>query len=74
MLAIVEYLAQMIADGELSSESVTPESEHGAAGALMGAARDRVLAFTASSSQGPPARACRPRGAPRGPSATMRRS
>ena len=50
--AIVEYMAQMIADGELSSESVTPESEHGAAGALMGAARDRVLAFTASSSQG----------------------
>lgn len=50
--AIVEYLAQMIADGELSAESVTPESEHGAGGAVMGAARDRVLAFTASSSQG----------------------
>jgi hypothetical protein len=50
--AIVEYLAQMIADGDLTAESVTPESEHGAAGALMGAARDRVLAFTASSSQG----------------------
>lgn len=50
--AIVEYLAQMVADGDLSSESVTPESEHGAGGALMGAARDRVLAFTASSSQG----------------------
>ncbi len=49
---IVEYLAQMIADGELTAEAVTPESEHGAAGALMGAARDRVLAFTASSSQG----------------------
>ena len=50
--AIVENLAQMIADGELSAESVTPESEHGAGGAIMGAARDRVLAFTASSSQG----------------------
>lgn len=50
--AIVEYLAQMIADGDLSAEGVTPESEHGAGGALMGAARDRVLAFTASSSQG----------------------
>jgi pyruvate ferredoxin oxidoreductase alpha subunit len=50
--AIVEYLAQMIADGEVSAESVTPESEHGAGGAIMGAARDRVLAFTASSSQG----------------------
>jgi pyruvate ferredoxin oxidoreductase alpha subunit len=50
--AIVEYLAQMIADGDLSAESVTPESEHGAGGAIMGAARDRVLAFTASSSQG----------------------
>ena len=49
---IVENLAQMMADGELSSEGVTPESEHGAGGAIMGAARDRVLAFTASSSQG----------------------
>ncbi|MGO9007009.1 MAG: 2-oxoacid:acceptor oxidoreductase family protein [Beijerinckiaceae bacterium] len=49
---IVEHLAQMVADGELSAESVTPESEHGAGGAIMGAARDRVLAFTASSSQG----------------------
>lgn len=50
--AIVEYLAQMIADGKLCAEGVTPESEHGAGGAIMGAARDRVLAFTASSSQG----------------------
>jgi pyruvate ferredoxin oxidoreductase alpha subunit len=50
--AIVEYLAQMMADGKLAAEGVTPESEHGAGGALMGAARDRVLAFTASSSQG----------------------
>lgn len=50
--AIVEYLAQMVADGQLSSEGVIPESEHGAGGALLGAARDRVLAFTASSSQG----------------------
>lgn len=50
--AIVEYLAQMIADGKVSAESVTPESEHGAGGAILGAARDRVLAFTASSSQG----------------------
>jgi len=49
---IVENLAQMIADGELCAEGVTPESEHGAGGAIMGAARDRVLAFTASSSQG----------------------
>jgi pyruvate ferredoxin oxidoreductase alpha subunit len=50
--AIVEYLAQMIADGDLSAERVTPDSEHGAGGAIMGAARDRVLAFTASSPQG----------------------
>lgn len=49
---IVEYLAQMIADGALSAEGVTPESEHGAGGAVMGAARDRVLAFTATCSQG----------------------
>ncbi|MGK5092790.1 2-oxoacid:acceptor oxidoreductase family protein [Deltaproteobacteria bacterium TL4] len=49
---VVEYLAQMIADGELSSEGVTPESEHGAGGAVLGAARDRVLAFTATCSQG----------------------
>ncbi|MBI1748792.1 MAG: 2-oxoacid:acceptor oxidoreductase family protein [Acidobacteria bacterium] len=49
---IVEHLAQMIADGDLSAEGVTPESEHGAGGAVMGAARDRVLAFTATCSQG----------------------
>ena len=49
---IVERLAQMVAEGELSSESVTPESEHGAGGAVLGAARDRVLTFTATSSQG----------------------
>ena len=49
---IVEYLSQMIADGTLSAEGVTPESEHGAAGALLGAARDRVLSFTATCSQG----------------------
>lgn len=49
---IVEYLAQMMADGTLSAEGVTPESEHGAGGAVLGAARDRVLAFTATCSQG----------------------
>ncbi len=49
---IVETLAKMVAEGELSAESVTPESEHGAAGAVLGAARDRVLTFTATSSQG----------------------
>ncbi|RKZ38085.1 MAG: hypothetical protein DRQ37_00155 [Gammaproteobacteria bacterium] len=49
---IVESLAQMIADGTLDAESVTPESEHGAGGAVLGAARDRVLTFTATSSQG----------------------
>lgn len=49
---IVEHLSQMIADGALSAEAVTPESEHGAGGALLGAARDRVLAFTATCSQG----------------------
>lgn len=49
---IVEWLAKMIADGILSAEGVTPESEHGAGAAVMGAARDRVLAFTATSSQG----------------------
>jgi len=31
---IVEYLAQMIADGELTAEGVAPESEHGAGGAV----------------------------------------
>jgi pyruvate ferredoxin oxidoreductase alpha subunit len=49
---VVEYLAQMIADGDVTAESVTPESEHGAAGAVLGAARDRVLCFTATCSQG----------------------
>ncbi len=49
---IVETLARMVVDGELCAESVTPESEHGAGGALLGAARDRVMTFTATSSQG----------------------
>ncbi len=49
---VVETLAKMVVDGELNAESVTPESEHGAGGAILGAARDRVLAFTATSSQG----------------------
>lgn len=49
---VVEHLAQMVADGEVSAETVTPESEHGAAGAVLGAARDRVLCFTATCSQG----------------------
>lgn len=49
---VVEHLSQMIADGTLSAEGVTPESEHGAGGAVLGAARDRVLAFTATCSQG----------------------
>jgi len=49
---IVEHLSQMGADGKLSAVIVTPESEHGAGGAILGAARDNVLCFTATSSQG----------------------
>ncbi len=49
---IVEALAQMVADGELSCQFVNVESEHSAASVVLGASATGVRAFTATSSQG----------------------
>ena len=49
---IVEELAQMVADGQLSSQFVNVESEHSAASVVLGASATGVRAYTASSSQG----------------------
>jgi len=49
---IVEYLAQMVADGELKAEYLRVDSEFSAASAVYGAAATGVRAYTASSSQG----------------------
>jgi len=50
--AVVEYLAQMIADGKLDSTMVQVESEHAAMNLVMGAAAAGGRVFTASSAQG----------------------
>ncbi|MBU1398294.1 MAG: transketolase C-terminal domain-containing protein [Pseudomonadota bacterium] len=49
---IVEGLARMVADGELSSEFVRVESEFSAASVLAGASAAGSRSYTASSSQG----------------------
>ena len=50
---IVEFLAQMHADGELGScEFVNVESEHSAASVCLGASATGARAFTATTSQG----------------------
>ncbi len=49
---IVEFLAQMVADGELSCEFVNVESEHSAASVCLGASATGARSFTATSSQG----------------------
>ena len=49
---IVEDLAQMVADGTLSSQFVNVESEHSAASVVLGASATGVRAYTATSSQG----------------------
>lgn len=49
---IVEELAQMVADGDLSSQFVNVESEHSAASVVLGASATGVRAYTATSSQG----------------------
>ncbi len=49
---IVEGLAQMVADGELSAEYVRVESEFSAASVISGASAAGSRAYTASSSQG----------------------
>jgi pyruvate ferredoxin oxidoreductase alpha subunit len=49
---IVEELAQMVADGEFSSQFVNVESEHSAASVVLGAVATGVRSYTATSSQG----------------------
>lgn len=49
---IVEWLAKMVADGELDSEFVNVESEFSAASVISGASAAGSRAYTASSSQG----------------------
>jgi pyruvate ferredoxin oxidoreductase alpha subunit len=49
---IVEFLAQMVANGELDAEYVRVDSEFSAASVIGGASATGVRAYTASSSQG----------------------
>ena len=49
---IVEGLARMVADGDISAEYVKVESEFSAASVLAGAAAAGSRSYTASSSQG----------------------
>lgn len=49
---IIEYLAQMIADGELSAEFICAESEFAAASVVLGACAAGTRSYTASASQG----------------------
>jgi pyruvate ferredoxin oxidoreductase alpha subunit len=49
---IVEYLAKMVASGELKSEYVVADSEFSAASIIYGASAAGVRSYTASSSQG----------------------
>ncbi|MDI6819771.1 MAG: pyruvate synthase subunit PorA [Candidatus Hodarchaeaceae archaeon] len=50
--AIVEKLAEFVADGELEAEFMKVESEHSAMSACIGAAAAGARTFTATSSQG----------------------
>lgn len=49
---IVEFLAEMVANGELDAQYIRVESEFSAASVLFGAAAAGVRAYTASASQG----------------------
>src|SRR4030067_780538 len=49
---IVEFLAQMVADGDLKGEFVNVESEHSAASVCLGASATGAGVFTATTSQG----------------------
>lgn len=49
---IVEFLAEMVANGESDAEYINVESEHSAISACIGASAAGVRAFTATSSQG----------------------
>jgi len=50
--AVVEKLAEFVADGELNAEFMKVESEHSALSACIGASAVGARAFTATSSQG----------------------
>jgi pyruvate ferredoxin oxidoreductase alpha subunit len=49
---IIEFLAQMVANGELDAEYIRADSEFSAASILAGASAAGVRTYTASSSQG----------------------
>jgi len=49
---IIEFLAQMVANGELDTEYIRADSEFSAASILAGASATGVRTYTASSSQG----------------------
>ncbi|NLE09929.1 MAG: pyruvate ferredoxin oxidoreductase, partial [Actinobacteria bacterium] len=49
---VVQLYAQMVADGKVSSEFVTVESEHSAMSAVIGSAAAGARTMTATSSQG----------------------
>jgi pyruvate ferredoxin oxidoreductase alpha subunit len=49
---VVQLYAQMVADGKVTSEFVTVESEHSAMSAVIGSAAAGVRTMTATSSQG----------------------
>jgi pyruvate ferredoxin oxidoreductase alpha subunit len=49
---VVQLFAQMVADGKVSSEFVTVESEHSAMSAVIGSAAAGARTMTATSSQG----------------------
>ena len=50
--SVVEYLAQMVADGQIESTMVQVESEHSAMSVVQGAAAAEARVFTATSAQG----------------------
>jgi pyruvate ferredoxin oxidoreductase alpha subunit len=49
---IVEFLSQMVADGDLKSEFINVESEFGAASVVLGASAVGARAYSATSAQG----------------------
>ncbi|MCK4815239.1 pyruvate ferredoxin oxidoreductase, partial [bacterium] len=49
---IVEFLSQMVADGDLKTEFINVESEFGAASIVLGAAATGARAYSATSAQG----------------------
>jgi len=49
---IVEFLAKIVADGELKTEFINVESEFGAASVVLGASATGVRAYSATTAQG----------------------